>query len=189
MYSARINAARRFERDHSLVIKNFDFKRGDLVLARNTAIEKSLNKKMRPRYIGPYIVIRRNKGSAYILCELDGSVLDRPLAAFRLVPYFARERISLPQSALDADEARLKKMEESQSKGDDDESDDEDEEFQDDDESDDEDEEFQDDDESDDEDEEFQENDDSNNNDGPQNDDSGNIEDNDDGDISEDEEN
>ena len=163
VYSARINAARRFERDHSLVIKNFDFKRGDLVLARNTAIEKSLNKKMRPRYIGPYIVIRRNKGSAYILCELDGSVLDRPLAAFRLVPYFARERISLPQSALDADEARLKKMEESQSKGDDDESDDED--------------------------EEFQENDDSNNDDGPQNDDSGNIEDNDDGDISEDEEN
>ena len=132
VYTARIEAARRFERDHPAVIKNFDFKRGDLVLARNTAIEKSLNKKMRPRYIGPYIVVRRNRGGAYILCELDGAVLDRPLAAFRLVPYFAREKISLPQSALDTDDKRLEKMAQSQSHGDDDESDDEDEELQDD---------------------------------------------------------
>jgi len=135
VYSARIEAARRFERDHPSVIKNFDFKRGDLVLARNTAIEKSLNRKMRPRYIGPYIVIRKNRGGAYIICELDGAVLDRPIAAFRLVPYFARKRIPLPPSVLDADEDRLNQMANSKSKGDDDESDDEDEEFQGDDDS------------------------------------------------------
>jgi len=131
----RIEAARHFERDHPSVIKNFNFKRGNLVLARNTAIEKLLNRKMRPRYIGPYIVIRKNRGGAYIICELDGAVLDRPLAAFRLIPYFARKRIPLPPSVLDADEDQLNQMANSKSKGDDDESDDEDKEFQGDDDS------------------------------------------------------
>ena len=65
----------------------FGFKKGDLVLSRNTAIEKSLNKKMRARYLGPLIVISRNRGGAYILAEMDGLVLNRPTAAFRLVPY------------------------------------------------------------------------------------------------------
>jgi hypothetical protein len=118
---ARIQAARRFERDHSAVIKDFNFKCGDLVLSRNTAIEKSLNRKMRPRYTGPLVVIARNKGGAYILCELDGSVLDRPVAAFRLVPYFARTTIALPADILDIEQNRLRQMQESNSLGDDDE--------------------------------------------------------------------
>jgi hypothetical protein len=41
----------------------------------NTQIEKSLNKKMHARYIGPLIVVSRNYGGAYILAELDGTVL------------------------------------------------------------------------------------------------------------------
>jgi len=32
----------------------------------------------------------------YILCELDGSVLDRLTAAFRVIPYFACATIPLP---------------------------------------------------------------------------------------------
>jgi len=51
---------------------------------------------MRPRYIGPLIVISRNKGGAYIICELNGFVFDRPIAAFRVVPYFARRSLTLP---------------------------------------------------------------------------------------------
>ena len=76
----------------------------------NTQIEKSLNRKMRPRYLGPLIVIARNHGGAYILCELDGSVLHRPVAAFRLLPYLARKSILLSPDFLDIDENRLEEL-------------------------------------------------------------------------------
>jgi hypothetical protein len=77
---------------------------------RNTQIEKSLNRKMRARYLGPLIVIARNFGGAYILCELDGSVLHCPVAAFRLLPYLAPKSIPLPPNFLDIDEERLEAL-------------------------------------------------------------------------------
>ena len=45
--AARIQAAVRFEREHSATVRDFNFSQGDLVLVRNTAIEKALNQKMR----------------------------------------------------------------------------------------------------------------------------------------------
>ena len=113
VYHARVQAAVRFEKEHAHTIKDFDFKLGDLVLARNTAIEKALNRKMRPRYLGPLIVISRNRGGAYILAELDGSVFDRPIAAFRVIPYFARTTITLPplDDLLDISRQRLAELE------------------------------------------------------------------------------
>jgi hypothetical protein len=111
VYRARLKAARRFEQDHLRTLKDFDFQRGSLVLMRNTQIEKSLNKKMRARYIGPLIVVSRNYGGAYILAELDGTVLHRPIAAFRLLPYFARKSIPLPSDFIDIDDTRLCEME------------------------------------------------------------------------------
>ena len=48
VFDARRKAAVKFELQHSKTIRNFDFKLGDLVLMRNTAIEKALNRKMRP---------------------------------------------------------------------------------------------------------------------------------------------
>ena len=115
VYGARLEAARRFERDHSAQIQEFNFKLGDLVLVRNTAIEKALNRKMRARYLGPLIIISRNKGGAYIVAELDGSVLDRPVAAFRVIPYFARSSITIPSldDLLDISKDRLAQMEDS----------------------------------------------------------------------------
>src|SRR6266852_8422976 len=53
--AARLQAAVRFKRDHIATIRNFDFKKGNLILVRNTAIEKALNRKMRLRYNGPLI--------------------------------------------------------------------------------------------------------------------------------------
>lgn len=115
VHQARLKAAIKFERDHSHTIRDFDFKMGNLVLIRNTAIEKALNRKMRARYLGPLIVISRNKGGAYIIAELDGSVFDRPVAAFRVIPYFSRTKISIPPlpDLVDISINRLKQMEDS----------------------------------------------------------------------------
>ena len=96
IYAARIKAAIHFEQKHAATIVKDDFTISDLVLIRNTAIEKSLNCKMRVRYLSPLIVISQNKGGAYIISELNGSVFDRPIAAFRVIPYFARQHIDIP---------------------------------------------------------------------------------------------
>lgn len=116
VYAARVQAAVRFEKDHAHTVKNFDFKLGDLVLVRNTAIEKALNRKMRARYLGPLIVLARNRGGAYVVAELDGSVFDRPVAAFRVIPYFARTSIELPplQELLDISQARFQELKDSE---------------------------------------------------------------------------
>jgi hypothetical protein len=76
-----------FEQDHGAIIRDFSFKPGDLVLMCNTAVEKALNCKMCPRYTGPLVVVSRNRGGAYILCELNGTLLHSPFAAFRVLPY------------------------------------------------------------------------------------------------------
>jgi hypothetical protein len=73
-------------------------------------VEKALNRKMRPRYVGPLIVVARNFGGAYILCELDGSVLHRPIAAFRVIPYFAQKSLPLPENFMDIDYRRLDEL-------------------------------------------------------------------------------
>jgi transposase InsO family protein len=57
VYTARLEAAKRFELVHQRTIRDYNFEQGDLVLMRNTQIEKSLNRKMRTRYLGPLIVI------------------------------------------------------------------------------------------------------------------------------------
>ena len=116
VHSARLKAAVKFEKDHSHTIHDFDFKTGDLVLIRNTAIEKALNRKMRARYLGPLIVVSRNRGGAYIIAELDGSVFDRPVAAFRVIPYFARTSIPVPsiEDLIDISKKRLQQMKESE---------------------------------------------------------------------------
>ena len=70
---------------------------------------------MRARYLGPVIVLARNKGGAYILAELDGSVFHRPIAAFRVIPYFARSKIDLPplDDLLDVSRQRLQELKDS----------------------------------------------------------------------------
>ncbi|KNZ78245.1 hypothetical protein J132_01223 [Termitomyces sp. J132] len=109
--SACCLAAIRFETEHAATICDYNFKTGDLILMRNTRIEVTHNKKMKPCYLGPLVVISCNCGGAYIVCELDGSVLHRPVAAFCLVPYFAREHITVPSNTFDIDTSRLRELE------------------------------------------------------------------------------
>ena len=77
---------------------------------RHTQIEKALNRKMRARYTGPVVVVSRNRGGTYVLCELDGTVFHRPVAAFRLVPYFVRQHIPLPTDFADISGKRLQEL-------------------------------------------------------------------------------
>jgi hypothetical protein len=95
IYTARIRAAKKFEKKHAIMMKDDNFQKGNLVLVCNTAIKKNLNCKMRPRYLGPLIVVSHNFGGAYILCKLDGTILHHPITAFRVIRYFARKLINI----------------------------------------------------------------------------------------------
>ena len=66
-------------------------------------------------------MVTRNRGGAYVVCELDGAVLDRPIAAFRVAPYFARKSLVIPTSVLDVHLKCIEEMRQSWSLGDDDE--------------------------------------------------------------------
>jgi hypothetical protein len=82
IYTACLEAAKRFKLAHQHTMHNYNFERGDLVLLRNTQIKKALNRKMRPRYLSLLIIIACNYGGVYILCKLDGTVFHHPIAAF-----------------------------------------------------------------------------------------------------------
>src|ERR1700677_1404303 len=75
-------------------------------------IEKSLNRKMRACYLGPLIIVSQNKGDTYIICELDGTVFHRPIAAFRVIPYFTHKSIPMPDNFLDIKTKKLHELEE-----------------------------------------------------------------------------
>jgi len=65
---------------------------------------------MKPRYEGPKIVVRRNKNGSYILAEITGFVHQQKIAQFRVVPYYARNKIDIPGgvlSVIDLEESDL----------------------------------------------------------------------------------
>jgi hypothetical protein len=89
----KIAAVQRYERVHEHTIKDYNFKPGNLILVRNTKVEKSLNTKMEPRYLGPMVVVRRTQGGSYLVCELNGAMYPGKVAQFRVIPYEARKSI------------------------------------------------------------------------------------------------
>jgi hypothetical protein len=101
---ARFASKEQFEKRFHKKLSNQDFKSGDLVLVRNSQIEKELNRKSKPRYLGPYEVIRRNRGGAYELKELDGSRLVTKIATFRLIPYITRKHWFLKTNIEESDD-------------------------------------------------------------------------------------
>ncbi|SJK99640.1 uncharacterized protein ARMOST_02948 [Armillaria ostoyae] len=113
VYEARVKAVKRWEKDHASRIIDWKFKQGALVLICNTRVEYELNRKFKPRYLGPLVVISRNQGGAYILAELDGTLLAQPVAAFRCIPYYARASIDIPDLTqfLDVDPSRVEDLE------------------------------------------------------------------------------
>ena len=93
---ARQRNLEQFERRHQSRIVDFDFQPGSLVLVRNTRVEESLNRKTKPRYLGPVVVVRKTPGTSYVIAELDGTQSQLRIAGFRLIPYFPRTRTKIP---------------------------------------------------------------------------------------------
>ena len=95
--ASRLRSKAQFERRFKRRLYTENHKPGALVLVRNTMIEKSLNRKCKPRYLGPFEVVRRTQGGSYILQELDGAIWSQKVAAFRLLPYILRDEEKLAQ--------------------------------------------------------------------------------------------
>ena len=91
---ARFKSKDQFERKFHLRLHHTSFKPGDLVWIRNTRIEKELNRKTKPRYLGPFVVDHKTKGGSYVLREMTGTLSRRGIAAFRLVPYISRNTLA-----------------------------------------------------------------------------------------------
>ena len=91
----RFKSKEQFERRFKTRLINDSFAPGTLVLVRNTTIEKSMNRKPKNRYNGPYVVVKRTQGGSYILQEVDGATCRVGVAAFRIIPYIARDEKAL----------------------------------------------------------------------------------------------
>jgi transposase InsO family protein len=102
----RILSAQAYERKYARNIKNYDFKPGHLVLIRNKRLDNSLDKKVLPRYNGPYIVVAQRQNGSYQVAELDGTVSKLRIAASRVIPFHHRLH-SLPPPIPLPDEPEL----------------------------------------------------------------------------------
>ena len=87
---ARFASKAQFEQRFHRRMTKETYEAGELVLVRNSAIESSLDRKHKPRYLGPYQVVGRTEHGAYQLRELDGTNMQTKIAPFRLLPYISR---------------------------------------------------------------------------------------------------
>ena len=101
----RLKSKEQFEKRFLRRLIKDSYPPGTLVLVRNNTIEKSMNRKHKPRYNGPYEVVRRTTGGSYILQELDGTVWRQGIAAFRIIPYISRRDSRLHDLANDSKDA------------------------------------------------------------------------------------
>ena len=99
-----------YKKEYKATIKDFSFTPGDLVLVRNMEIESSLDKKMKPQYNGPMIVISRKRGGSYVLAEMDGAILHQKVGVLQVIPYFARKQKNIHE-LIDVSTSTLKGIE------------------------------------------------------------------------------
>ncbi len=86
----RFASKTQFEQRFSKRMSRDEYKSGELVLVRNSAIELSHNRKHQPRYLGPYEIDQKASPKSYALKDLDGTPFRQRIATFRLLPYISR---------------------------------------------------------------------------------------------------
>jgi hypothetical protein len=92
---ARFTSIHQFKKKYANTICAYQFAPGDLVLVCNSHIKVSLDRKTKPRWIGPMVIVCQTTHGAYILAEMDGAVSKLRFAAFRIIPYHARWRMNI----------------------------------------------------------------------------------------------
>ncbi len=115
VYKLQVKAVKQWEKDYANHIIDWKFKQGALVLIRNTRVQYELSHKFKPCYLRPLVVISHNQHGAYILAELDGTLLAKPVAAFHCIPYHSRAFIDILDLTqfLDRDPTQTHAMEQS----------------------------------------------------------------------------
>jgi len=99
LIKARFRSKAQFERRFMRRLRRAPLKVGDLVLIRNTRIEQEMNRKHKPRYLGPYILRQERKSGSWAISELDGTPSRTSVAGFRILPYIARNPRMLAELA------------------------------------------------------------------------------------------
>jgi len=99
LIKARFRSKAQFERRFMRRLRRAPLKVGDLVLIRNTRIEQEMNRKHKPRYLGPYILRQERKSGSWAISELDGTPSRTSVAGFRILPYIAQNPRMLAELA------------------------------------------------------------------------------------------
>jgi hypothetical protein len=99
LLKSRLSRKEVYDLAHKHTISSPEFAEGSLVLVWNSRIEDELNRKMKPRWLGPMVVVRRTQGGSYILAEIDGTVSKLRYAANRLRKYLQRGGFSMSELA------------------------------------------------------------------------------------------
>lgn len=100
LHKAQISSAKAYEERYRHSMKDYMLKPGHLVLVQNSKFDSSVGSKAKPRYHGPMVVVRKTEGGSYILAELDGAVSRLRYAAYRVVPYHARDSKRIPRASI-----------------------------------------------------------------------------------------
>ena len=85
LIKTQLKSKEEFKQKHLHCLVTDDYTECALVLLHNSQIKKSMNRKIHPRYLGPYQVVRRTKSKSYILWQINEAVFRQGVAAFRLV--------------------------------------------------------------------------------------------------------
>jgi hypothetical protein len=89
--ASRFRSKAEFESRYQARFYREEYHPDELVLVRNSRIANDLGGKAKPKWLGPYAVVRRTKGSSYVLRELSGALSTQGISATRLLPYISRD--------------------------------------------------------------------------------------------------